>query len=204
MKKLLFVCLGLAVFFSVAAANPESGGDKGYKVGDTAIDFTLKGVDGKMYSLADYSDINGYVVVFTCNSCPVSVAYEDRIISLADKAKELGFVLLAINPNDPAVQPTDSYEKMKVRAEEKSFNFPYLFDEGQKVYPVYGATRTPHVFLLNKDRKVEYIGAIDDNSRNAAAVSQQYVVNAMKMINKGETPDPTFTKAIGCSIKTKA
>lgn len=204
MKKFLFVCLSLAVFFSLAAINPEPVDGNGYKVGDIATDFSLKGVDGNMYSLADYTDVNGYIVVFTCNSCPVSVAYEDRLITLATKAKDLGFAMLAVNPNDPAVQPADSYEKMKIRAKEKSFNFPYLFDDGQKVYPVYGATRTPHVFVLNKDRKVEYIGAVDDNSRNAAAVSEEYVVNAMKMVKEGKSPDPSFTKAIGCSIKTKA
>ena len=204
MKKLLFICFSLAVFISLAANYPATAGDKGYEVGDIATDFSLKGVDGKMYSMADYKDANGYIVVFTCNTCPVSRAYEDRIIDLADKARDEGFVLLAINPNDPDVQPGDSYEKMKVRAKEKSYNFPYLFDEGQKVYPVYGATRTPHVFLLNKDRKVEYIGAIDDNSRSADAVKQEYVVNAMKMINNGKSPDPSFTKAIGCGIKTKA
>jgi len=204
MKKLLFAWLSLAMFMSVAATYPESGGGKGYKVGDIATDFSLKGVDGKTYSLADYKDVNGYIVVFTCNSCPVSVAYEDRIIELAEKAKEQGFAMVAINPNDPDIQPADSYDKMKVRAKDKAFNFPYLFDEGQKVYPVYGATRTPHVFLLNKERRVEYIGAIDDNSRNAAAVKQEYVVNAMKMIKEGKSPDPSFTKAIGCSIKAKA
>jgi peroxiredoxin len=204
MKKLLFMCMSIMMIASIAATYPASEDDQGYKVGDKAIDFSLKGTDGKMYSLADYKDVNGYVVVFTCNTCPYAVMYEDRMIELAKEAQAQGFAMVAINPNDPEVQPGDSFDKMVVRAKEKSFNFPYLFDEGQEVYPVYGATRTPHVYLLDKAMIVKYIGAIDDNARDAAAVQQKYVVNAMKMIKSGKSPDPSFTKAIGCSIKTKA
>ena len=201
MKKLLFICMS---FMMVASLSANNVGDKGYKVGDTATDFELKGVDGKMHSLADFKDVKGYVVVFTCNTCPYSVMYEDRLITLADKAKEAGFAFVAINPNDPEVQPGDSFDKMKVRADEKKFNFPYLFDEGQTVYPEYGATRTPHVFVMNAKMTVEYIGAVDDNARDAAAVQQEYVVNAMKKVAAGKPVDPSLTKAIGCSIKTKA
>lgn len=204
MKKLLFMCMSIMMITSIAATYPTSEEDQGYKVGDKAIDFSLKATDGKMYSLADYKDVNGYIVVFTCNTCPYAVMYEDRMIELAKEAKAQGFAMVAINPNDPEVQPGDSFDKMVVRAQEKSFNFPYLFDEGQEVYPVYGATRTPHVYLLDKAMVVKYIGAIDDNARDAAAVQQQYVVNAMKMVKSGKSPDPSFTKAIGCGIKTKA
>ena len=116
----------------------------------------------------------------------------------------MGFAMVAINPNDPDVQPGDSFDKMKTRAGEKEFNFPYLFDEGQNVYPVYGATRTPHVFIMDKEMTVQYIGAVDDNARDAAAVQQNYVKNAMAKVKEGMTPDPATTKAIGCSIKTKA
>jgi peroxiredoxin len=200
MKKLLFLCMSMMMVLSLAAND----GDKGYKVGDTATDFELKGVDGEMYSLSDFKDVKGYVVVFTCNTCPYSVMYEDRLIELADEAKKAGFAFVAVNPNDPEVQPGDSYEKMQIRAKEKSFNFPYLFDEGQTVYPVYGATRTPHVFVMNAEMKVAYIGAVDDNARDAAAVQQKYVVDAMMNVAKGQPADPSFTKAIGCGIKTKA
>lgn len=201
MKNLSLLLLMVGVFIGIAATTPMPGG---YNIGDTADDFNLKGTDGKMYSLASMGDVNGYVVVFTCNTCPYAVMYEDRLIELAGKAKELGFGLIAINPNDPAVQPGDSYEKMQVRAEEKSFNFPYVFDEGQTVFPKYGATKTPHVFLLDKARTVQYIGAIDDNARDAGAVQVNYVVKAMEAINNGAKPSPSSTKAIGCSIKTKA
>lgn len=136
---------------------------------------------------------------------PLSVCskYEDRIIDLAKKYKSKGYVLLAINPNDPVAQPDDSFEKMQVRAKEKKFSFPYLFDEGQKIYPQYGATKTPHVFLLDKNRVVKYIGAIDDNVEDAKAVKEHYLENAIAALEKGQEPNPSTTKAIGCSIKVK-
>ena len=174
----------------------------GYAVGDKATDFNLKGVDDKMYSLSAMSDVKGYVVTFTCNHCPYSVMYEDRLIDLHKKYAPQGYPVIAINPNDPEAQPKDGFMEMKTRASEKSFPFVYLFDEGQKIYPQYGATRTPHVFLLDKDLTVQYIGAIDDNARDADNVKTKYLENAINALEKGEKPDPNFTKAIGCSIKT--
>lgn len=175
----------------------------GYKIGDTAADFKLQNIDGKMVSLSDYKDVKGFIVTFTCNHCPYAVMYEDRLVELHKKMAPMGYPVVAINPNDPAVQPEDSFEKMKVRASEKSFPFAYLMDEGQKVYPQFGATKTPHVFLLNKDRVVEYIGAIDDNARDADAVKIRYVENAISSLEAGSKPDPSETKAIGCSVKCK-
>ena len=177
--------------------------DKGYKVGDTIEDFSLKNVDGDKISLKDYDDAKGFIIIFTCNTCPYSVANEDRIIALQDKYEELGYPVIAINPNDPKAQPGDSFEKMKVRAEEKGFNFPYLFDEGQKVYPKFGASKTPHVYIVSKpEMKVEYIGAIDDSSRDASAVKVKYVETVVNELLAGKTPSITETRAIGCSIKT--
>ena len=175
----------------------------GYQIGDTATDFSLKGVDGKKVSMADYKDAKGFIVVFTCNHCPYAVMYEDRINDLAKMYTKKGYVLLAINPNDPEVQPKDSYELMIERAKEKGFVFPYLFDEGQKIYPQYGATKTPHVFLLDSKRVIKYIGAIDDNAQDAGAVTEKYLENAIAALEKGVKPNPETTKAIGCSIKTK-
>jgi len=127
--------------------------------------------------------------------------YEDRIIDLHNKWAGNGFPVIAINPNDPNLKPADSFDKMKERATEKSFPFPYLFDDGQKVFPAYGATRTPHVYVLDKEKVVQYIGAIDDNARNASGVEMNYIENAIEAIQKGSKPNPNFTKAIGCSIK---
>ena len=196
MKRIGFFALLMG--FLMSFTNPI-----GYKVGDKATDFKLKSVDNKMYSMADYKDAKGFIVVFTCNHCPFAVKYEDRIIDLAKKYKSKGYILLAINPNDPAAQPDDSFEKMQVRAKEKKFSFPYLFDEGQKIYPQYGATKTPHVFLLDKNLIVKYIGAIDDNVEDASEVKEKYLENAIAALEKGEEPTPNTTKAIGCSIKVK-
>lgn len=178
---------------------------QGYKPGDVATDFKLKNVDGKYVSLADYKKAKGYIVVFTCNHCPFAVAYEDRIIALNNKYATKGYPVIAINPNDPAVQPKDSYENMQQRSRDKKFTFPYLFDEGQKVYPVYGATKTPHVFILNKEKGkliVRYIGAIDNNHANVADVTEKYVEKAVDELIAGKTVSQAETKAIGCSIKS--
>ena len=192
----------ISIFLTINVALGALG--QGYKVGDKAADFKLKNVDGKYISMADYPDAKGFVVIFTCNHCPFSVAYEDRIIDLDRKFSNRGYPVIAINPNDPAMVPADGFDEMKQRAKEKGFSFPYLFDEGQKVYPVYGATRTPHAFLLKKDGKalsVAYIGAIDDNSQDAGAVKEKYLENAINALISGALPQPDFTKAIGCTIK---
>ena len=153
--------------------------------------------------MSDYKKAKGFIVVFTCNHCPYAIKYEDRIIKLAKKYTKKGYILLAINPNDPAAQPLDSFELMQERAKEKKFNFPYLFDEGQKIYPQYGATKTPHVFLLDKERVVKYIGAIDDNVEDASDVKVKYLENAIAALEAGKSIENPVTKAIGCSIKVK-
>lgn len=176
----------------------------GYDIGDLAADFKLKNVDGKMVSLSDFKDAKGYIVIFSCNTCPYVVAYEDRMNELDQKYKSKGYPVIAINPNNPELSPGDSFEKMQVRAKEKGFTFPYVFDEKQEVFPQYGATRTPHVYLLEKTSKgnvVRYIGTIDDNYRDATAVKEKFLENAVDaLLNKKEIPVKT-TKAIGCTIK---
>lgn len=197
--------LGLVAIFVLAAAfvpAPNTTLHSGLHVGDTAPDFKLKNIDGKYVSLSDYEEVKGYIVIFTCNTCPVAVLYEDRIIDLHKKYAPMGYPVVAIMPNDPEVKPGDSYDEMKVRAGVKGFDFAYLLDEGQKVYPAYGATKTPHVYLLDNNKKVKYIGAIDD-SRDAESVEVNYVANAIDALENGKNPDPSSTKAVGCSIKTK-
>lgn len=196
---LLIVC-GIISAFAPATVSP-SGDVVG--IGDKAPSFNLKNIDGKMVSLDDYKSEKGVIVVFTCNHCPYAVLYEDRIIALHNKFAPKGYPVVAINPNDPEVQPEDSYEKMIVRANEKKFPFVYLFDENQSVFPAYGATRTPHFFLLDKNRVVRYIGALDDNPKEAAGVEEKFLENAVAALEKGKTPEPAVTKAIGCTIKTK-
>ena len=179
--------------------------DDGYKIGDVATDFSLPNIDGEMVSLADFEDAKGFIVIFTCNTCPYSVAYEDRIIALDKAYKSKGYPVIAINPNDPAAIDGDELADMKVRATEKGFSFPYLQDVGQQVYPQYGATKTPHVFVLQKEGEnniVRYIGAIDDSSRKPNKVKKRYVEQAVDALLAGKSPSTTTTKAIGCSIKT--
>lgn len=177
-----------------------------YAIGDEATDFSLKGTDDKTYSLAQYTDAKGFIVIFTCNHCPYAKAYEDRIVALDKKYKDLGYPVIAINPNDPAAQPEDSFDLMKTRAKEKGFTFPYLVDEGQKIYPQYGATKTPHVFILQKENGkniVKYIGAIDNNHENANDVSEKYVESAVDALLAGNEIVVKETVAIGCTIKVK-
>jgi peroxiredoxin len=205
--KILKTISVLAVVFLLSAftANVATG-DKGYEVGDIAADFKLKNIDGKMVSLADYKDAKGFIVIFTCNTCPYAVMYEDRIIDLDKKYASKGYPVIAIMPNDTDIKPGDNMEAMKARAASKGFTFPYLIDKEQEVYPQYGATKTPHVYLLEKTNagnEVKYIGAIDDNYKDAAAVSTKYVENAVDALLEGEKVSETKTRAIGCSIKAK-
>jgi peroxiredoxin len=179
---------------------------KGYEVGDEAADFKLKNIDGKMVSLSDFKSAKGFIVVFTCNHCPYAKKYEDRIIELDKKYKAQGYPVIAINPNDPNVQPEDGYQQMIERAKQKGFTFPYLVDEGQKIYPQYGATKTPHVFVLKKENGkniVKYIGAIDNNYDNPNDVSEYYAQDAVNALIKDEPVKMTKTVAIGCTIKVK-
>ena len=179
---------------------------QGYKPGDVATDFKLKNVDGKMVSLADYKKAKGFIVIFTCNHCPFAKAYEERIVALDKKYAPKGYPVIAINPNDPALYAEDSYDNMKVRAKEKGFTFPYLFDEGQTIFPQYGATKTPHVFILQKEgakNMVRYIGAIDNNYANPADVTEKFAEKALDELLAGKPVSQPTTVAIGCGIKVK-
>ena len=176
----------------------------GYEIGDVIEDFKLKNVDGNMVSLSDYKDAKGFIITFTCNTCPYVVMYEERIMELDKKYAEKGYPVIAIMPNNVKVKPGDSFEAMQKRATTKGYTFPYLIDEGQKVYPKFGATKTPHMYVVQKTKKgmqVEYIGAIDDNYQDASAVKQRYVEDAVDALLEGKEVKEKETRAIGCSIK---
>jgi len=197
-KRILIFTL-FSVFFLASQA-------QGYKIGDEAMNFKLKNIDNKEVALSDFKNSKGVIVIFTCNHCPFSVAYENRIIDLDKKYKAKGYPVIAINPNDPVQYPDDSFENMVIRAKEKGFTFPYLFDEKQDVFPSYGATKTPHVYLLkniNGKFIVSYIGAIDNNAKDESAVTETYLADAIENLLAGKDPSPSETKAIGCSIKVK-
>ncbi|SCX88770.1 Peroxiredoxin [Nonlabens sp. Hel1_33_55] len=191
-------------FFDNAYSENEDDELVGYSIGDEATDFNLKDIDGSFKSLEDYPDAKGFIVIFTCNHCPYSKAYEDRIIAIDKEYKKKGYPVIAINPNNPELYPDDSFENMKIRAREKGFTFPYLFDSKQDIYPQYGATKTPHVFLLEKENSkniVRYIGAIDDNHKDVKAVKNHFLKDALDALISGREIDPKTTVAIGCSIK---
>ena len=197
--KIAFLVLAAGLITAFNTSSPA-----GYEIGSIATDFSLKNVDNKNVSLKDFKEAKGFIMIFTCNHCPYAIAYEDRIIALDKKYKKLGYPVIAINPNNPEKQKDDSFDKMQVRAKEKGFTFPYLFDDGQKIYPQYGATKTPHVYILQKTDKgnvVKYIGAIDDNHSDETAVEQKYVENAVDALLKKQEVKVKTTKAIGCSIK---
>lgn len=180
---------------------------EGLSVGDAAPEINLKNVDGKMVSYGDYPDAKGFIVIFTCNTCPYAVASEDRIIALDKEFKGKGYPVIAINPNDPDVQPDDTFELMQKKASDKGFTFPYLYDESKKVYAQYGAKKTPHVYLLKNEggkRIVKYIGAIDDNVRNASGVNERFLANAVNELLNDQPVSVTETRAIGCTVKVKS
>ncbi|GAB3162759.1 thioredoxin family protein [Telluribacter humicola] len=200
----LVVIFSLLTFFACTSSDSDyqvSDIPGGYMPGDTARDFQLKNVNGKMVSLANYENAKGYIVIFTCNTCPYAAMYEERIIELHKKFADKGYPVIAINPNDESEEPGDSYDEMIVQAKEKGYRFPYVQDKTQEITKAYGATNTPHVYVLNKDRKVVYIGSIDNNARDAESADKFYVEDAIKALENNKTPEISKTKAIGCTIK---
>ncbi|MGM0648536.1 MAG: thioredoxin family protein [Bacteroidota bacterium] len=200
MKKVILL---LAVFIGIATTVSAQ---QGMEVGDKAIEFNLLNVDGEYVSLEDYQNKKGVVVIFTCNHCPYAQAWEKRIIELHQDYAGKGYPVVAINPNDSNVVAEDSYSAMQQRAEEKNYPFPYLLDAKQDIFPAYGATKTPHVYLLentNNEFIVRYIGAVDNNYKAADKVSETFLADAIDALIAGEKPDPESTKAIGCSIKVE-
>jgi peroxiredoxin len=198
MKTVLFlVCVALMAF------KPMS---NGYDIGDTAADFKLKNVDGKMVSLSDYPSAKGFIIAFDCNTCPMSKAYNDRIKALNTKYASKGFPLIAINPNSPEISSGDSYEDMIKYAKKKGYDFPYLYDESQATVKAFGASNTPHMFVLTKQGstfKVAYIGAVDDNPRNGDKANNRYVEQAVDALLAGKPVETTKTKAVGCGVRLK-
>jgi peroxiredoxin len=191
--------LALAAIVASAALVASSGYAEKAKLGEQAPSWSgLPGADGKQHSLSDYQSAKLVVVVFTCNHCPVAVAYEDRLIELQKDYQGKGVQLIAINVNNT---PYDRLDKMKERAQEKGFNFPYLYDASQKTARDYGATNTPHVFVLDQNRKLVYRGGIDDNFQKANAVKKQYLRDALDSLLAGKEPAQADTPHPGCGIK---
>jgi peroxiredoxin len=167
------------------------------EIGAKAPEFkALPGTDGKEYSLDGMKDAKAIVVCFTCNRCPVAIDYEDRFVEFQKKYADKGVKFVAINPN----KNSEDLAAMKQRAEEKGFNFPYVFDASGKSATEYGAKVTPHLFVLDGARKVAYVGAFDDSAQNP---SKHYVADAVDAILAGKKVEVTNTKAVGCGINNK-
>jgi peroxiredoxin len=198
MKNILFILATITLVYNSFG--------QGYKIGDKIPNFSLQNIDEKNVTLDQFKTSKGVIVIFTCNHCPFAKMYEQRIIELTTAAKAKGYQLIAINPNDGEVEE-DSFENMKKRAAEKKYNFPYLNDNTQQVAKAFGATRTPHAFLLqnqNGEFVLQYIGAIDDNAQDASKVKIKYIERAIDELNDGKPVSKPYIKAIGCTIKWKS
>jgi peroxiredoxin len=171
--------------------------------GDKLIGFELPGVDGQTHNASAYADRNALVIIFSCNHCPYARAWEDRIVQIQTDYADKGVQLIVISANDAAKYPDDSFPKMQEHAQEKGFNFPYLYDESQEVARAYGAERTPEIFVFDQNRVLRYQGTIDDNYDDPNAVTAPYLRNALDAILSNQTPGVEQTAPVGCTIKWK-
>ncbi len=207
MKSLVLALSGafLLVLGCAAAETPPI-----LPLGAAAPDFDLPGVDGRRYSLRDFASARVLMIVFTCNHCPTAQYYEERLKSLAREYTPKGVAMVAIMPNDPKsvrldelgwTDLSDSFGEMKIRARDKQFNFPYLYDgDSESVSRVYGPAATPHVFIFDQERKLRYVGRIDDSEREQF-VKVHDARNALEALLEGKDPATKQTKVVGCSVK---
>lgn len=176
----------------------------GYTIGDKINDFKLKNTTGNWVSLSDYKSEKGVILIFDCNTCPYSKAYNDRIVALHSKFAPKGFPVVTVNSNDSELSPGDSYKEMVKHAQKKNYNFAYLHDEDQLLGKQFSATNTPQVFLLAKsgnDFILVYKGAIDNNVKSASEATKFYVEAAVLQLLEGKPVSTPETKAVGCGIK---
>ena len=171
------------------------------ELGAQAPDFCLLGVDGKEYSLDSFKKAKILIVVFSCNHCPAVIGSQDRMVQLYKDGKPKGVEMIAINSNEDQNHPDDSFEKMKVRAREKGFAFPYVRDETQEVARAYGALCTPHFYVFDQDRHLRYTGRMDDNPYDASKVTRHELRNALDALLAGKKPPVELTNPLGCNVK---
>lgn len=197
--------MGLTIMFAFKNS-PESAIDKGYAIGDVVADFKLKSTSGGVTSMSENRSAKGYIIIFTCNHCPFSKAYESRVMALDRKYASQGFPVLAINPNDPSAYEEDSFENMQAVAKSKGYTFEYLQDETQSVTRAFGAARTPSAYVVKREGDkfiMQYIGGIDDNTQDANGVTKHYVEDAVNNLLAGKPVVVNLTKSVGCAIKWK-
>jgi peroxiredoxin len=201
------ICIAILVTGIVSA---ETSKVEPLEIGAAAPDFSLPGVDGKNYQLVDFADAKILVVVFMANHCPTAQAYESRIMQLVTDYKSKGVAVVAISPNDPLAirldemgytDIGDSFDEMKMRAAERKFNFPYLYDgQTQAVSRAYGPMSTPHIFVFDKERKLQYTGAVD-NSEDPSKIKKSFVRDAIDAMLDGREITIKKMKTFGCTIK---
>jgi peroxiredoxin len=173
------------------------------RLNDKCPEFNLPSTDDKFYGLKDFSGKKALIIIFSCNHCPFVQAYEERIKSIVTDYSEKGVALAAINSNDSKKYKDDSFEEMKIRAEKKEFNFPYLRDEDQSAAKSFGASHTPEIFLFDSERKLVYKGKIDDNWKDEPQVKNKYLREALNELLAGKEISIPETFSIGCTIKWK-
>jgi len=164
----------------------------------------MEGTDGKKYTLDGSAGEKGTLVVFTCNSCPVVVKWEKRITAISNEYKKKGFGVVLINSNDPAVGKGDDMDGMKERGKKLALEVPYVMDADSSVARAFGASKTPEVFLFDKEKKLVYWGAVDDNADSGDDVKKHYLKDALEAVSAGKKPETAETKALGCTIKFRA
>ena len=206
----MLVCLLLLAGLSVSLSAAETDYPT-LAIGASAPNFSLPGTDGKTHTLKDFQASPILVIIFTANHCPTAQAYEERIKKLVNDYRGKGVAFVAISPNDPGAVRLDelgwtdlgdSFEEMKLRAEHKHYNFPYLYDgKTQQVSKAYGPKATPHVFIFDKERKLRYVGRIDEDERHPDRVQSQDARNAIEALLKGAPVPVETTRTFGCSVK---
>lgn len=203
-RKIVIASLAVAAVLVFAFKSGEKEAYKTLEIGQKAplTDTEMESTQGQDMTLEGLKGNNGTLVIFSCNTCPFVIAWEDRYPELEQLAQdaEVGFAL--INSNEAKRNGDDSMEKMQAHAEEKGYpDIPYLVDNNSAVANAFGAKTTPHVFLFNADWELVYEGAIDDNHESAEAAEKHYLKNALKNLEEGKKIDPSSTKSLGCSIK---
>jgi len=198
--------VALSALMAWALATSSAQGAERLKLGEKApmANVKMKNVDGKEVSIADVAGKNGTLVIFSCNHCPFVKAWETRVAEIGNGALKEGIGVIQINSNDPTVQPPDGYDEMQKRAKDRGFRFPYVVDANSDVARAFGATRTPECFLFDKDGKLVYWGAIDDNHKDAKSVDKHYLQDAINAMLAGKPIPVAETKAVGCTIKWRA
>ena len=205
MKNIIYTVLGLIVVVVTAVGGFlgwKGNKDATYSIGDKIENFSLSDVNGTQVSFAGIAGASGTIIIFTCNTCPYSKLYDERILQIEDVYRDAGYPVVIINPSDPVLKPGDQSSELIKWIDTHNFKGTYLIDN-TRLHHRFGAEKTPEVFLLDKEMKLRYRGAIDNSAQGSQNVTKKYLENAIQALEKNQDPDPTVTKAVGCVIKSE-